>query len=184
MAEAALKAKPDDLNARFARASAYFQLGENPKAIDDLNAVIKKAPQATVADQSRALAHARLGHKDEALADLVQFQKGDSTESSRLYLAVVVAAELGEGTDQAFEKLDAALQKQPQDAGLHYNAACAYALASQPLSKKEPAKGRDCRSEPSTCSRRRSRTASPTTTTCRKTPTSTPSVIFRRSLRS
>ena len=131
------------LNARFARASAYFQLGENPKAIDDLNAVIKKAPQTTVAYQSRALAHARLGHKDEALADLAQFQKGDSTESSRLYLAVVVAAELGEGTDQAFEKLDAALQKQPQDAGLHYDAACAYALASQPLSKKDPAKGRD-----------------------------------------
>ena len=142
-AEAALKAKPNDLNARFARASAYFQLGENPKAIDDLNAVIKKAPQTTVAYQSRALAHARLGHKDEALADLAQFQKGDSTESSRLYLAVVVAAELGEGTDQAFEKLDAALQKQPQDAGLHYDAARAYALASQPLAKKDPAKGRD-----------------------------------------
>ena len=143
VAEAAFKAKPDDLNARFARASANFQLGENPKAIDDLNAVIKKAPQTTVAYQSRALAHARLGHKDEALADLAQFQKGDSTESSRLYLAVVVAAELGEGTDQAFEKLDAALQKQPQDAGLHYDAARAYALASQPLAKKDPAKGRD-----------------------------------------
>jgi len=56
---------------------------------------------------------------------------------------VIVAAELGEGTDQAFEKLDAALQKQPQDAGLHYDAACAYALASQPLAKKDPAKGRD-----------------------------------------
>ena len=55
----------------------------------------------------------------------------------------IVAAELGEGTDQAFEKLDAALKKQPQDAGLHYDAACAYALASQPLAKKDPAKGRD-----------------------------------------
>ena len=54
-----------------------------------------------------------------------------------------MAAELGEGTDQAFEKLDAALQKQPQDARLHYDAACAYALASQPLAKKDPAKGRD-----------------------------------------
>ena len=96
-----------------------------------------------MAYQPRALAHARLGHKDEALADLAQFQKGDSTESSRLYLAVVVAAELGEGTDQAFEKLEAALQKQPQDAGLHYDAACAYALASQPLAKKDPTKGRD-----------------------------------------
>ena len=142
-AEATLQAKPDDLKARSYRANAYFQRGESQKAIDDLNAVIKKAPQTTVAYQPRALAHARLGHKDEALADLAQFQKGDSTESSRLYLAVVVAAELGEGTDQAFEKLEAALQKQPQDAGLHYDAACAYALASQPLAKKDPTKGRD-----------------------------------------
>ena len=54
-----------------------------------------------------------------------------------------MTAELGEGTDQAFEKLDAAIQKQPQDAGLYYDAACAYALASQPLAKKDPAKGRD-----------------------------------------
>ena len=143
VAEAALKAKPDDLNARFARATAHFQLGENQKAIDDLNAVIEKAPQVAVAYQYRAIAHARLGHKDQAMADLEQFQKGDSTESSRLYLAVIVAAELGEGTDQAFERLDAALQKQPQDAGLHYDAACAYALASQPLARKDPAKGRD-----------------------------------------
>ena len=45
-AEAALKAKPDDLNARFSRGTAYFQLGENQKAIDDLNAVIEKSPQS------------------------------------------------------------------------------------------------------------------------------------------
>ena len=172
VAEAALKAKPDDLNARFGRATAHFQLGENQKAIDDLNAVIenlnarfgratahfqlgenqkaiddlnafiKKAPQTTVAYQSRALAHARLGHKDEALADLERFQKGDSTESTRLYLAVIVAAELSEGADQAFESLEAALKKQPQDSGLHYDAACAYALASQAVARKDQAKSK------------------------------------------
>jgi formylglycine-generating enzyme required for sulfatase activity/predicted transcriptional regulator len=141
VAEAALKAKPDDLNARLARASAYFQLGENMKAIDDFNAVIEKAP-ALVAYQFRAIAHARQGHKDQARADQERFQKGDSTESTRLYLAVVVAAELGEGTDQAFEKLDAALQKQPQDAGLHYDAARAYALAFQAVARKDQARGK------------------------------------------
>ena len=139
-----LKATPDDLNARFSRATAYFQLGENQKAIDDLNPVIeKKSPQIAVAYQYRAIAHARFGHKDKALADLETFQKGDSTESTRLYLAVIVAAELGDGVDQAFEKLDAALKSQPRDSGLHYDAACAYALASQPLARKDPAKGRD-----------------------------------------
>ena len=39
--------------------------------------------------------------------------------------------------------LEAALKKQPQDSDLHYNAACAYALASQAFSRKDPAKGRE-----------------------------------------
>src|SRR5208337_342208 len=141
-AEAALKAKPDDVNARFSRATAYFQIGESQKAIDDLNAVIEKAPQFAFAYQYRAIAHARLGHKQQAKADLAQFQKGDSTESSRLYLAVVVAAELDEGTDKAFEALEAALKKQPQEALLHYYAACAYALATQAVAWKDQARGK------------------------------------------
>ncbi len=142
VAEAAFKAEPDDLNARFGRATAHFQLGESQKAIDDLNAVIEKAPQFAFAYQYRAIAHARLGHKQQAKADLAQFQKGDSTESSRLYLAVVVAAELDEGTDKAFEALEAALKKQPQEALLHYYAACAYALATQAVAWKDQARGK------------------------------------------
>ena len=53
-----------------------------------------------------------------------------------------MAAELGEGTDQAFEALEAALKKQPQDAGLHYDAACAYALASQAVARKDQARSK------------------------------------------
>ena len=142
VAEAALKAKPDDLNARFGRATAHFQLGESQKAIDDLNAVVEKAPQAIVAYQYRAIAHARLGHKQQAKADLEQFQKGKSTESTRLYIAVVVAAELGEGTDEALETLEAALKKQPLDSSLHYDAACAYAMASQAFARKDQARSK------------------------------------------
>ena len=104
--------------------------------------MIEKAPQVAFAYQYRAIAHARLGHKQQAKADLERFQKGDSTESTRLYLAVIVAAELGEGTDQAFEKLEAALKKQPQDSGLHYDAACAYALASQAVARKDQARSK------------------------------------------
>jgi len=142
-AEAALKAKPDDLKARFARASAYFQLGENPKAIDDLNAVIEKeAPQAVVAYRYRAIAHARLGHKDQARADLEKFQKSMSGASISLYLALIVAAELGEGSDQAVDTLEAALKKQPQDSVLHWNAACAYSQASHAVARKDQAKSK------------------------------------------
>jgi formylglycine-generating enzyme required for sulfatase activity/tetratricopeptide (TPR) repeat protein len=141
-AEEALKAKPDDLNARFARATAFFQLGEYPKAIDDLNAVIQKNPQLANALQLRSLAQARLHHPEEARADLALFQKGNATASSKFYLAAVVAAELGAGVDRAFEELEAALKNQPQDAGLHYDAACAYALASPALAGKDAAKSR------------------------------------------
>ena len=51
--------------------------------------------------QYRAIAHARLGHKDQARADLEKFEIGNANESQKLYLAVIVAAELGQGTDEA-----------------------------------------------------------------------------------
>ncbi|MFI5457553.1 MAG: protein kinase [Isosphaerales bacterium] len=50
-AETAIKAKPDDPNARFSRANANYQLGNDQEALDDLNVVIHKAPQAAVALQ-------------------------------------------------------------------------------------------------------------------------------------
>ena len=125
-AEAALKAKPNDRQARLDQALAHLQLGESQKAIDDLDAVIKKSPQ-TEAYQYRAIAQARLGHKDQAKADLEKFEIENESESQKLCLAVIVAAELGEGTDQAFERLEADLKNQPQDSELHYDAACTYA---------------------------------------------------------
>jgi serine/threonine protein kinase/formylglycine-generating enzyme required for sulfatase activity len=139
-ADAALKANPDDLNARLARASAHLQLGENQKAIDDLDSIIKKSPQQTPAYQFRAIAHARLGHKDQARVDLEKFEIGNGSESQKLYLAVIVAAELGEGTDQALERLEAALKNQPQDSGLYYDAARAYALASRAVAHTDQAR--------------------------------------------
>jgi len=139
-AEAGLKAKPDDPSARFARASAYLQLGECAKAINDLDSVIKTAPQLAHAFHLRAVTHARLGHKDEAKADLAQFQKIGTDKYIKLYLSVVVAAELGESASDALDKLDAALKSQPKDADLAYNAACAYSLAAQALGRKDHAR--------------------------------------------
>src|SRR5262249_50493760 len=68
------------------------------------------------------------------------FVKGNDTESSKLYLAVVVSAELRSGQDEALEKLEAALKRQPGDSGLGYDAACAYALASRSLAKTDRAR--------------------------------------------
>ncbi len=185
-AEASLKAKPDDQGARFARASACFELGEYKWAIDDLDVVIKKAPRLANAVPLRSIAHARLRHKAEARADLAQFQKSDSDPSTKLYLSVIVAAELGEGAGQAFEKLEAALASQPKDRDLAYNAACAYALASQALvTGKGPGEASTAGGKgTSACSRRPSRAATPISIKCRTTPTSTRSVASRSSARS
>ena len=116
-----------------------MELGEYKKALGDLDALIKQTPQFANAFQLRSIAHARLGHKDEARADLAQFQKSNSDPGTKLYLSVIVAAELGNGAGQAFENLEAALNSRPKDENLAYNAACAYALASEALGGKDQA---------------------------------------------
>jgi serine/threonine protein kinase/formylglycine-generating enzyme required for sulfatase activity len=130
-AEAALAAKRDDRQALRAQALAHLRLGESQKAIDDLSAVVQNSWLLNLAYQIRAIAHARLRHNQEAKRDMERFQKSESPESQKLYLAVIVAVELGEETDPALEAIESALKIQPQDSVLHYDAACAYAQASQ-----------------------------------------------------
>jgi eukaryotic-like serine/threonine-protein kinase len=98
-ADEKLKTKPDDLGALLARAMANLRLGENQKALDDLGVVIGKNPKAAFAKQYKVVAVARLGKKQDAVTKLAKFQKEDATESSKLYLAAVVAAELGESAE-------------------------------------------------------------------------------------
>ncbi len=141
-ADKKLKSKPDDLDARLIRAVANFRLGENQKALDDLQVVIAKAPEAVPTNQYRMAALARLGRKQEARSQLELFQKGDAPELSKLYLTAILAAELGDGADKAFEALEAAIGKQPQDSDLRYDAARAFSLASKAVSRSEQTKGR------------------------------------------
>jgi formylglycine-generating enzyme required for sulfatase activity/tetratricopeptide (TPR) repeat protein len=137
-----LKTKPDDVDTPFTRAMSYFRLGENQKALDDFQVVIGRDPESIPAKQYRIIALARLGKKQDALAELAKFQKEDAQESSRLYLATVVAAELGEGAEKGLEALETAIKKQPMDAELRYDAARAFSLASKAISRSDKAKGR------------------------------------------
>jgi serine/threonine protein kinase/formylglycine-generating enzyme required for sulfatase activity/tetratricopeptide (TPR) repeat protein len=143
VAEAALKAQPDDLNARFRRANAYFQLGEYEKAIVDLSAFNNKSPQFLKCLELRAIAHARLGLKAEAGADAMQFERSTTDPAVKLFVAAVVAAELGEGTGEPFKRLDAAVNANPRYPARSYQAACAYALASKALANEGEAKRRE-----------------------------------------
>jgi formylglycine-generating enzyme required for sulfatase activity/tetratricopeptide (TPR) repeat protein len=135
-----LKTKPDDVDARQSRAMANLRLGENQRALDDLQFVIGKNPESLSAKQYRVIVLARLGKKQDALTELSKFQKEEAPESSKLYLAAVVGAELGEGADRALDALDAALKKNPEDSVLRSNAARAYSLVSRAVSRWDKTK--------------------------------------------
>ncbi len=78
-AEQKLKTKPDDVDALLARAVANFRLGDNQKALDDLQVVIGKNPDAASAKPYRCIALARLRKNQDALTELAKFQKGDAS---------------------------------------------------------------------------------------------------------
>src|SRR5262249_30207129 len=85
IADKKLKAKADDFNSRLSRALANLRLGENQKALDDLQFVIGKTPESVPAEEYKVIALARLGKKQDAHSELEMFQKGDAPESSKLY---------------------------------------------------------------------------------------------------
>ena len=78
----------------------------------------------------------------------------------------------GRGNRPGVREAGRRAQKQPQDSGLHYDAACAYALASQAIARKDLARRKPLSERASACSARQSRTATPITSISRRTPTS------------
>ena len=113
-----LKIKPDDLDALLARAIAYFRLGDNQRSLDDIQ--VRDCEEARIRScQSLQDHRTRPAWQEiDALAELEKLQQGGGPESSAISLAAVLAAELGEGTKKAFETLEAAIKKQPKNAGL------------------------------------------------------------------
>jgi formylglycine-generating enzyme required for sulfatase activity/tetratricopeptide (TPR) repeat protein len=139
-AEKRLKAKPDDVGAPLARALADLRLGESQKALNDLQAVLAKEPENASAQEYRIIALARLDKKQDATSELAKFEKAEVPEHSKLFLAAVVPAELGESTDKAIAAFDAALKNEPEDSDLRYDAVRAFALASKAVSANDRAK--------------------------------------------
>jgi serine/threonine protein kinase/formylglycine-generating enzyme required for sulfatase activity len=140
-AEKTLKTKPDDAIALMARAQARLRLGENDKALADLSAVLAKTKDDQRALGLRVIVQARLGKKEAALGDLARCQK-EAMDWSPLYLAAVVAAELGDGGAAAIEALETTLRNEPGNADLRFEAARAFALASKAVGRKDQEKGR------------------------------------------
>ena len=132
-----LQSKPNDVAARLQRALACLNLGDNNKALAGLSLVIKQSPNVPVAYQYRAIIHARLGKAKEANTDLSEFRKRNNNASTGAYTDAVVAAYLGDD-EQGMKRLEAAIAANAKESGFLYDAACAYAIASDAVVKKEP----------------------------------------------
>jgi tetratricopeptide (TPR) repeat protein len=141
-ADKKLKTKPDDLDARFTRAMAHLRLGENQKALDDLQVVLGKNHENIPAERYPVITRCRLGQKQDTLTKLATFQKEEVSESTKLSLAIAVAAELGEGLDKAIEALAAAIKKRPSDPDVKYDAVRAFSVASRAVSRSDMTKSR------------------------------------------
>jgi formylglycine-generating enzyme required for sulfatase activity len=137
----ALRAHPDDRGARMSQARARLRLGEDGRALDDLNAILARDREDLEALRLRALAQARLGKRGPALADLARYRR-ESPDATGLGLAAVVAAELGDGVSGAIRDLEAALRREPGDADLRLAAAAAFARVSEAVGRADREAGR------------------------------------------
>ncbi len=135
-AEKDLQAKPDNLNARYRRAQAYVGLGDDTKALADLDLFLARSSQVAQAYQYRALVYARRGQRVEALRDVAEFQKRSDSPGARAYLAAVVAAHLGEDAE-GVQRLETAISQNKANGGFLYDAACAYALAARAVVRRQ-----------------------------------------------
>ncbi|MFI5460669.1 MAG: SUMF1/EgtB/PvdO family nonheme iron enzyme [Isosphaerales bacterium] len=141
-ADEKLKAKSGDLDSLRARAIANLRLDQPAKAVDDLTALIGTHDDDFDALYWRAIARARLRQRKEARDDLAEFNKAYLPAHSKLALAVVVAAELGEGLEGSTAALEGELAKHPEFTGAQFEAARAFALASKPVARPDPAQAR------------------------------------------
>ena len=132
-ADEVLKDQPNDQGARRARAIAYMRLGDHAKAFGDLNKLVAEDNDDIEVLSFRAITHARLHHHTEALDDLAKYQGAYAPRNSKLSLAAIVAVELGDRAEKAFAGLEKALDQEPADGDLRFEAARAFALASKAL---------------------------------------------------
>jgi formylglycine-generating enzyme required for sulfatase activity/tetratricopeptide (TPR) repeat protein len=142
-AEKALKARPDDDAAPRARALARLRLGEPAQSLADWSALLAKDKHDTDALAHRAIALARLGKKDEARADLAALEKANAPDQVRRFVALAVAAELGEGFEKVTGEIERDLTKNADDWELRSAAARGFALASTALAKKDKTRGHE-----------------------------------------
>jgi serine/threonine protein kinase/formylglycine-generating enzyme required for sulfatase activity len=145
LAEKAVAARPASLAARFERAKAQFNSGNDQAAVEELSSLAEKAPNVFGIYQWRSQAYARLGRAAEARADVKRFQALVDSPTSGPYLEAVVSARLG-ADEEGLARLDAVVAQHEQDPWYLNDAACAYAVAAQVAAERESQQAAGARS--------------------------------------
>ncbi len=133
---------PDDPDSRLERANWNARLGDHSHALEDVRIALGKDPQSLLARQEYVVAVARLGRAAEARAELEKLRLSSAPAHTKLYVAAVVAAELGESPDQPLAALESALDPRSQDLAPRYDLVRALAMAATAVAPRDAAQAR------------------------------------------
>ena len=120
---------------------ANLRLGEPARSLDDWNALLAKNQDDADALAYRAVALARLGKIESAIADLDRLEQASAPDHARQFAALVVAAEQGEGFEKVAEATELALTKDAENGERRFAAARGFSMASAALARKDKARG-------------------------------------------
>ena len=127
-----LEDEPDNLDARRSRAIAELRLGERAKALEGLLTLVDTKDDDAEILPYHAVGQARLGRKSEAAESLARFRRRSTrrtTSSGPSRRPWPRSWDLA--ARPLIQAIEASLAKAPEDAGLRYEAARAFAAASK-----------------------------------------------------
>jgi hypothetical protein len=120
--------KPDNLVARYYRGVAWSQLGDDRRALADIDAYLQKDKRYPGPFAERAFVLARLGRSQEAGNDLRQYRRLVSAAHERLPIEALVA--LYRGQDVPWRDLEALTERQRDNPEVLFNVAVVHAQAA------------------------------------------------------
>ncbi len=104
-----LRDVPSDLYALLGRAEIYLNLGQNDKAIEDMNKAIELHPKNTSALNMRGAFFAKIGRQREAMADVQASLKIDKNNLEGYFVRGLIYADLGK-YEEAIKDFDKVIQ--------------------------------------------------------------------------
>ena len=138
------KSLPDEHDVMRELALAYVRLDQPAKAEERLSKLVAEAPTISIRCTGGRRSAPASGRKEDARADLARCNKAYLPVHSKVSLALVVAAELGEVLDGRVAALDVELAKHRDHDGVCFEAARAFALASKAVILRDQAPASSC----------------------------------------